>query len=347
MADIFLRSTCSIFCILFELDLKGGLSYPQQPGGLDGLAVTGTGLGIVDGICAGYGSQIDSIVGSLGAAKSAMNSPFSLTRNELNSLIGSATTSSNELSNGLSTISDAAFNSIPPLPDVSNIDNLLQNCGLLKNSLLSGISSPVGMVDSLIGQQEDILKNAMNNAINSLSNMIEAPIGFLINNINGLLKGLGIGDLLSQFDGLINCIEGICGRNFELENLPELDSNDFPTELEYLAAVDDRNSLLQVTRQPYIDYLDAQIAYVNNLILEMNLDDNGEFKLDSLLDTIPNISTDLVANITTISESIAETIEISETKLAEFSIAAEEAIELVLNPPAVIQKVQNTQSFFT
>ncbi len=465
MADIFLKSTCLISTILYELALKGGTM--DSPGGLSDFAAGSSGLtgvsGMANSVCSDFGSQLDAITSGLGGIQSALNGPLGMLRGGLDGLLGQAASPLNDVNSGLDLLKDTASNAIPGIPDVSNIDNLLQNCGILKGNLLGGIQSPESLISDFLSQLGSLLNSSMYDALNGLSGLVEGPVASLISQINSLLNGFGIGDLLSKFDGLFNCIESICGKNFNAPSIPNINSSGFPavdgypslkdldgfpnissmtknldfnkaldkmkdlsknklpdvssfelikldefptisdtpgfpyiTDMvknpsfdsalnkikqavasntmtdEVLSVVeisefpgvesipgypelpdmlktqafsnayDEAKKLAQVGQVPYIEYLDESMNYINNMLNDMNLDDEGKFNIGEALADV-DISDDIKENIISISDTMEEELEISKTQIAEVAKELETGIETILNP---VVKQTSDQGYF-
>jgi hypothetical protein len=205
--------------------------FPSSDG-LGALGIPGV-SGMTNSVCTDFTNQLDKISTGLSGAEAAVNGPLGLLKSGLGNLENEAATPINEIDDATNLIEDTMSSSIPPVPDTSDIDNILQNCGLLKSNLLDGLMSIEELVSDFINVITDLLGKALNGILDGLSALIEGPIAFLINEINSILKSLGIADLLSNFDGLFNCIEAICGRNFDVPSIPDLNSSSFPTVAGY------------------------------------------------------------------------------------------------------------------
>jgi len=285
--------------------LKGGemempaslasISGTEDPGLFDGsggfpeIKIPGISA-LAAGICDDFGGQVDGLVGSLGKAKGMLNSPFDMLRGELNGLSGAVSSPINDLTSGLDSITDAALDGLPGLPDVSELERIMQACGLLRGSLLGGLMSPaeflgkylntaLGLLDSLVG-------GAMG-AIGSVLGLIEAGAAFILNEINKLLNMLDISGLLSKLDGFLNCIEAICGRNFNIPSTPGAPAQ--PTSEKF-----------------YLDYIDDTMDYVNNMLIDMNLDDTGNLDINQMFAEIKNVPQDIFDNISTLADKAVE-----------------------------------------
>lgn len=170
-------------------------------------------MDITSGLCSGFDDKLSGAMGSLDQLKYVIGSPTSLLRGELSKLNGATASSAYDIDYGMNTISNAATNSIPSIPNVSDIEGILQDCNLLQGSILGGLQSPAAIVGGYLNQVTDAIGDAIYDTLSALGNLLEAPAAFIINQINNLLKGFGIGSILSELDGLINCLDSICGTD--------------------------------------------------------------------------------------------------------------------------------------
>ena len=170
-------------------------------------------IGIASGLCSGLTSNLDGLLGGLGQIKSAMNDPLTNLNNEISNLEGQTATPTIDINSAAGDLTNAANDSIPDLPDVSEIDKILQDCGILNGSLLGGVPDVSSIVGDYLNQSLNSLSNIIDKTLEALSNLIEIPVVILINSINKLLNAFGIGDMIKQLDGLLNCIDAICGTD--------------------------------------------------------------------------------------------------------------------------------------
>jgi len=286
-------SSIHLYQSSFDTMLKGGeATMPSSLADLNsssGFVIPGISA-LAAGFCSDFGDQVDGILGGIAQAKDMLNSPFDLLRDELNGLLGEAASPLNEISSGLDSLADTALGAIPPLPDVSELERIMQACGLLRGGLLDGILDPLallsGFLDQLLGMLDGLMSDALG-ALSSVLGLIEAGAAFILNEINKLLNMLNIGNLLSKLDGLINCIEAICGRSFNI-----------PTTI--------GEPVQPTSERFYLDYIDDTMDYVNNMLNDMNLNDFGEFEPEKMFAEFENIPTEVFDNITSIADTVIE-----------------------------------------
>jgi len=227
MSSIQLYASCHVYMLDSIYVLKGGTA--TQPSSISGIGgILGGAAALSDGVCSDYGGKLDDITSSLGDIGNGMNSPMKGLRSELDGLIGGVASPINDIDNGLDIVSSDIAGSVPSVPDVSEIEKLMQECSILNGDLLSGGLSPGALIGDFLDQAISFLLDNLNNALDGLSSLLEFPAGLLINQINDLLDKFNIGGLLSEFDSYINCLEAICGRDFDLPSVPNMDSNGFP-----------------------------------------------------------------------------------------------------------------------
>ena len=280
-----------------DTTLKGGeLTRPASLAELNdssGFSIPGVSA-LAAGFCSDFGDKLDGILGSLDQGKNMLNSPFDLLRGELNGLSGMAASPINDISNGLGSLADTALDAVPPLPDVGELERIMQACGLLRGGLLDGILDPLALLGDFLGQLLSMLDGLMSLALGALGDilgLIEAGAAFILNEINKLLSLLGIDKLLAKLDGLLNCIEAICGRSFSVPTI-----------------VDPVNPGLKIPKVEkfYMDYIDDTMKYVDNILNDMNLNDFGKFEPEKMFAEFKNIPQDVFNNIKTIADKVVE-----------------------------------------
>jgi len=170
-------------------------------------------MDIKSGLCSGFDDKLGGAIGNLNQMKGIMNGPLSMLKNELGQLEGAAASPGNALNDGLGAISDAATDSIPSIPDVSGIEDMLKDCNILQGDLLSGLQSPASLIGGFLDQATGIAGDAISGVLGLLGDLLEAPAAFLVNQINDLLGGFGVGSLLSELDGMLNCLDSMCGSD--------------------------------------------------------------------------------------------------------------------------------------
>jgi len=170
-------------------------------------------MDISNGLCSNLEDQLSSKMKNLDYINSILQSPSSLLKSELTNLVGLTASPIGDITNATGLISTAAADSIPSIPNTNDIENILQDCGLLQGNLLDGLISPSILVDSYLGAVTKALFDSINAVLNSLGNLIEAPAAFLMNEINNQIKGFGFGTILSELDSIINCLDNLCGKD--------------------------------------------------------------------------------------------------------------------------------------
>jgi len=217
--------------------LKGGgldkpvsiLGYNVLEGGDISEPLTGAISNTTDGICADYAAELDEIMADVSGINEALDGPFKSLSEGMNALEGVAGSGVNEMDEGLGAISNTADERVPGTPNVDDIENLMKQCMLLENDLISGIKSPFGAASDWLDKALSDLITGIHNTLQDLEDLIESPIALLIDQINKIIASFGVNELLDRLDKLINCLESVCGRNFDTPSVPNINSSDFPT----------------------------------------------------------------------------------------------------------------------
>ena len=170
-------------------------------------------MDITSGLCSGFDDKLGSMMGNLDQIKSAMGSPMSMLKGELSKLEGGVASPVGDMEDGLEAVTSAATDSIPSIPDVSDIEDILKDGSILQGNLLSGLQSPASLISGFLDQAIGIIGDAIGSVLDLLGDLLEAPAAFLINQINNLLEGFGLGSLLAELDGLFNCLDSVCGTD--------------------------------------------------------------------------------------------------------------------------------------
>lgn len=216
-------------------------------------------MSITDGICGGFDDKLSGYMSTIDQFKTAMNAPSTLLNDEINNLIGEVASPANDLTDGLNTIENSITGSIPEVPDVTDIEDILKACGLLQNSLLSGAQSAADLVSDFISQITNILTDAISGALNLLGDIIEAAVAFAINAINDVLDFFDLPNLLSGLDALFNCLDAVCGTDVQndmdyitetLNNLNIDDQGNFDADMAFAdldISTDIKNNVALIT----------------------------------------------------------------------------------------------------
>jgi hypothetical protein len=193
-------------------------------------------MDITDGICGGFDTKLSDTLGSFDQMYSAVKGPMNDLTKAMGKLSDVVPSSSNDITNGIGDIESAATAAVPDIPDVSDIESILQDCGLLQGDLLSGLSNVADLIAGYIEQAIGIVTDAISGVLDLLGDLLEAPAAFIMDQINKLLGLFGVGDLLSYLDGLINCLDSVCGSdvsgaidhvNYIVEDLHLNDAGEF------------------------------------------------------------------------------------------------------------------------
>ena len=123
----------------------------------------------LDGVCSGVNTKLSTMMGSLDTLNRMMQSPSSLLNDELNKLTGMTASPINEIESGLSSIESGVTTATPDIPDVSDIEDMLKECGLLKNDLLNGATNVLDFVGDFVGDAADFVTDAIDTARCSVS----------------------------------------------------------------------------------------------------------------------------------------------------------------------------------
>ena len=288
-------------------------------------------MGIRDGLCNDFDDQLGGALGSLNQMRDLMNSPLALLDSELSKLVGQAASSPNDVKSGMNTIGTAAVGSIPPIPDVSDIENILQECDLLKGSLLGGLKSPAEFLSKYLNQVLDLLDAAISGALELLSDLLEAPVAFIIDQINNLLALLGLGDLLSMLDGLFNCIEALCDTNIGYK----------------MDSVDDTLNNLKLDNQGNFDPSMAFAKFnIDQGVLDnvTTLADKLKTERDSAKESLEVVADNMESGIDTIVNGVAD---VASAK----NISVDEVVDKIANVSDIVEtaniKESTMKSFFT
>lgn len=208
MADISLtsqsKSTSSVMPFIYR--------KPPSPAAL---AVPAAGLvgGIANTYCSKFGSQLNNHIKTLDEARAMIDGPMAMLRKTANTLSGqipSDTDTINEEKNKLRGLIDAQ---IPPVPDTDEIEDILEKCGLIQAGLLDGLLSLDALLDMFFNQQAGGLTDAIKKGLADMLNILEKGMAYLINMIGELIKKLNLKALLEYIDGLLECLDSVCGSD--------------------------------------------------------------------------------------------------------------------------------------
>jgi len=318
-----------------EYTLKGGT--PTKP--LFGsYGATSLGIpGISGALCDKYAGEIDGLLDTLGDVRNGLSGPVGNLKNELGGLVGQPASDLNDISSGISNIESTVGGAMPPIPDTSNIENILKECGIFSGSLTSGLSSVVSLIKDFVGFLFDLLKDVMNlifDALGYVFGLIESVISFIADQIKKLLELFGLDKLLSRLSGLFDCLAAICGKNFDIPSVPNTEPQPEPDPEDEDALDTSGIDLVNPQSQqlPFIQYVDDSIAYVDNMLNDMNLTIKGAFDMDNALADF-NLPQQISDNIKNLDKTVEDVQTAAKEQIAVITEAATKALNTVTNPP--------------
>lgn len=166
------------------------------------------------------------------------------------------------------------------------------------------IQSPKNIASDLLNSTISSMTNALDAQLDLLESIVEIPIATAINAINSILEELKVPDFLSSIDEFLECMDAIC---------TDADLTD-------------------------------KVNYINNLLDDMYVDDNG-FLLDQQLMNESGISQTQKDNIT---QAKADLLDTGDTAVNSATSAIESGVNSVKNLVATPSKaVEQVKSFFT
>jgi len=275
------------------------------------------------GLCSGFDDKLNGNLNNLNQLKDIIGSPTSKLKGEMSKLPGKDATGINDIESGIGAITDTAEGSVPSIPDVNEIEDILKECDFLKNSILGGLQNPSGIAGDYLDKAFSAAGDSLDSLLDLLGGLIEAPVAFLINKINDLLIGYGIKAMLKEIDGLLNCLDAACGTDIQ-DKLDEVDEI-----LEKLNVDDEGN-------------FDSDKLF-EEFNIQQDIIDNAKKLSDTLVKETKNSKEELEKVADSIEESIDKVKDINtDTKPGEeIKTAAEAAKE------EVIKQTNNLKSFFT
>ena len=150
--------------------------------------------------------DFDGRIAPAQAAKGAVRNRQNSMQTLLNNLSSS---SQSAIDAGIAALTANVTNVIPTatLSDMEALKNFIENCTYLSG--LSPIAAMLGALDSIYDKINGFLTNIG-------ASVPEFDIGGIGSTINDLLGGRGpnISDILTDLDGLINCVELYCGGEY-------------------------------------------------------------------------------------------------------------------------------------
>lgn len=167
--------------------------------------------GLLGNTCKDLERQLDDKIRVMEQAKEAVNAPTKLLNKELGKLIGEPASSAQDLSDATNAIQSGVDENTPTIPDTSEMEDILQSCGIIEDNILSGKTSPAAAVGAFVSEAANAINRGVNDALDTISDLLEAPASFLVNAINDILKNIKIPDILSSLDGILDCLDSTCG----------------------------------------------------------------------------------------------------------------------------------------
>lgn len=357
--------------------MKGGSLI--RPAGIASNAIGASALAA--GICKGMADTIDGLLSGLEQARDMLNSPMNDLRGALGDLVGEVGSPLNDIDDGIDEFGAATSDAIPDMPDLSELERILQACGLLQGKLLSG--DPFAVLDDflkhVLGFVDDLI-NGVFDLLDDVLNIVEAIAAGILNAIAGLLNMLDISGILKALDGLLNCIAAICGQNFNIPsgaNMPTQWVPETPIPIPGIPYPEPwpketyEEEYTPVPNPDYLDFVDNISNYANNLLNDINLDELGNFKPEKAFEDFelaPEITENIekiakaAEDVTTSSKDaimeVADNMkpmlnnlaEDAEKSLSSFDGTKQEFLEVAQTNPEILKSqpsIPKMQSYFT
>jgi len=161
---------------------------------------------MIPSICKGLTSDLNNQLGSLSEIGNALNKTNTDLNNQLGGLTDAIPSDVGDITSGVDQLGDAISSGIPDIPNIEDIENMLKEC-----DILGKIKNPMDIIDSFLSNSLTTISDLISNTLGSLFDLIEFPSIGLINDLNDLLSKFSLGDMISQLDGLLNCLDSVCG----------------------------------------------------------------------------------------------------------------------------------------
>jgi hypothetical protein len=279
-------------------------------------------MGIKDGLCSGFDGKLSSAMGTMDQIKGLMGSPTSRMNTELGNLVGGISSPAGDMTSGLDSIASGVGDSLPDIPDISDVESVLQDCDLLKGSLLGGLQSPADLVSGFISTVLGAVGDAIGGILGAIGNLIEAPLAFIIKEIDDLLSSFGVPNLLSGLDGLFDCYDSLCDTDVQ-------DDIDYIDDALYEMNLDDEG------------YFDSEMAFAG-----YDIPEDIKTNVLTLVDKLKEEDSKAEEQVQLVADSMSESID----KIIDANVDAEPGDTLVTVAEAVqveaIKQSNNLKSFF-
>lgn len=168
-----------------------------------------------DTYCEDLESQLDAGISSLTQAKATIDGALS----EVDALLAIfdllASSTAEQITNGIFDIQSAATDSIPLIPDASDMEDLINACTQFKVNF--DLGSPRGIAEDFANKAANALGTAIGSAFDILTGLPEFAISELLNGIEDILSQIQIPDLLGLLDGILECLDQVCGSDVSSE----------------------------------------------------------------------------------------------------------------------------------
>jgi len=177
-------------------------SIPSLPSPADGPAGT---------MCRKLEGKLDKGLSEMGKIRNSAWNALNDVKGALADMVGQAASPLNEMTDALDGLKNAASDAMPSFPvGTDQLEDMLKNCGILKDdlpkmsgsSLFDDFSKSVGLnFDLSIGDYFDGI------------DLPEFGIGKMFDDLASKLDFLDTSGILSGLDGLLNCLDSMCGSD--------------------------------------------------------------------------------------------------------------------------------------
>lgn len=187
----------------------------RKPSAPAALVVPSAGLvgGIANTYCSAYGNKLNNHIKTLDEARAMLDGPMAMMRKTANTLSGQIPSDTDTINGEKNKLRTLIESQIPPIPDTNEIEDVLESCGLLQSGLLDGLLSLDELLDKFFNMQAGGLTDAIKDGLADMLNILEKGMAYLINMIGEMVKKLNLKALLDYIDGLLDCLDSMCGSD--------------------------------------------------------------------------------------------------------------------------------------
>ncbi len=167
--------------------------------------------------CNTFEAEVDMLMTTVKTAVSMIKARILDLQDAIDVLKDKLPSSQDLLNFKLSELDDALADDAPDFSDLDKIQEILISCSILQEMLQ--FPNFASILDSYLRDLDNLISQTLEDALALLEALVEYPVAYLINMINGFIESYDLSIDVQRLRDLLQCINAVCDRDVSLELL--------------------------------------------------------------------------------------------------------------------------------